>query len=350
MVRAVRFHDYGGLDVLRVEDVELREPADGEVLVRVRAAGINPGEVNIRTGARRARFPVTFPSGEGTEFAGTIEGVGAGVTGWAAGDEVLGWSWERSSHAEQVVVPASQITARLPALPWEVAGALCAAGCTAYAAVGAVGAGPGDTVAVSAAAGGVGSIAVQLLRLRGARVIAIASGGHAGWLQAQGATVVAYGDGLEDRIRAAAPDGVTAFIDLFGPEYVRLAVKLGIPRDRINTVIALDAASELGTKTEGQRSRNLHRRARRARRVRSRRTHPGTDRGDLPARQGPGRLRGTRTAPHPRQDGADPVKTTAVLVEAGARARDGVTRPVMFSPVQPGVPGRNRRAVTVSPP
>jgi NADPH:quinone reductase-like Zn-dependent oxidoreductase len=71
------------------------------------------------------------------------------------------------------------------------------------------------------------------------------------WLQAQGATVVAYGDGLADRIRAAAPDGVTAFIDLFGPEYVRLAVKLGIPRDRINTVIALDAASELGTKTEG---------------------------------------------------------------------------------------------------
>jgi NADPH:quinone reductase len=176
---------------------------------------------------------------------------GADVTGWAAGDEVLGWSWERSSHAEQVLVPASQIIAKPPALPWEVAGALYVAGCTAYAAVNAVGAGPGDTVAVSAAAGGVGSIAVQLLRLRGARVIAIASARHAGWLQAHGITVVAYGDGLEDRIRAAAPDGVTAFIDLYGPEYVRLAARLGIAPDRINTVIAFDAATELGTKADG---------------------------------------------------------------------------------------------------
>jgi len=104
------------------------------------------------------------------------------------------------------------VTAKPPALPWEVAGALYVTGCTAYAAVRAVGAGPGDTVAVSAAAGGVGSIAVQLLRLRGARVIAIASGRHAGWLQAQGATVVAYGDGVEDRIRAAALAGRSKWV------------------------------------------------------------------------------------------------------------------------------------------
>ncbi|MFB4302479.1 SDR family NAD(P)-dependent oxidoreductase [Actinomadura sp. NTSP31] len=160
-------------------------------------------------------------------------------------------TWERSSHAELVVVPADQVTAKPPALRWEVAGGLYVAGCTAFAAVRAVGAGPGDTIAVSAAAGGVGSIAVQLLRLRGARVIAIASGRNADWLQARGATVVDYGDGLEERVRAAAPNGVTAFIDLYGPEYVHLAVRLGIPRDRINTVIAFGAASELGTKAEG---------------------------------------------------------------------------------------------------
>jgi NADPH:quinone reductase len=251
MVRAVRFHHYGGIEVLQVEDVELRKPAADEVLVQVRAAGINPGEASIRTGAARARFPAAFPSGEGSDFAGTIVAAGADVTGWAAGDEVLGWSWERSSHAEQVVVPASQIIAKPPALPWQVAGALYVAGCTAYAAVRAVGAGPGDTVAVSAAAGGVGCITVQLLRLRGARVIAIDSGRHAGWLRAHGATVVGYGDGLEGRIRAAAPDGVTAFIDLYGPEYVHLAVTLGIRPDRIDTVIAFDAATELGTKAEG---------------------------------------------------------------------------------------------------
>lgn len=93
MVRAVRLHQYGGPDVLRVEDAELRKPAGGDVLVRVRAAGINPGEVNIRTGALHARFPATFPYGEGSSnFAGTIEAAGAGVTGWAVGDEVLGWS------------------------------------------------------------------------------------------------------------------------------------------------------------------------------------------------------------------------------------------------------------------
>jgi NADPH:quinone reductase-like Zn-dependent oxidoreductase len=251
MVRAVRFHHYGGVDVLQVEAVDLREPAAGEVLVQVRAAGINPGEVNIRTGALHGRFPAAFPSGQGSDFAGTIVAAGAGVTGWAAGDEVLGWSWDRSSHAEQVLVPASQVIAKPAALPWEVAGALYVAGCTAYAAVSAVGAGPGDTVAVSAAAGGVGSIVVQLLRLRGACVIAIASARHAGWLEAHGATVVDYGNGLEDRIRAAAPGGVTAFIDLYGPEYVRLAAALGIPPDRINTVIAFDEATELGTKAEG---------------------------------------------------------------------------------------------------
>jgi len=169
MVKAVRFHHHGGIDVLQVEDVELRKPAADEALVRVRAAGINPGEANVRTGALEALFPATFPSGEGSDFAGTIVATGADVTGWAAGDEVLGWSWERSSHAEQVVVPVGQIIAKPPALSWEVAGALYVAGCTAYAAVRAVIAAAGDTVAVSNAAGGVGSITVQLLRLRGAR-------------------------------------------------------------------------------------------------------------------------------------------------------------------------------------
>ena len=116
MVKAVRFHHYGGIDVLQVEDVELRKPAADEALVRVRAAGINPGEANVRTGALEALFPATFPSGEGSDFAGTIVATGADVTGWAAGDEVLGWSWERSSHAEQVVVPVGQIIAKPPAL------------------------------------------------------------------------------------------------------------------------------------------------------------------------------------------------------------------------------------------
>jgi NADPH2:quinone reductase len=251
MVEAVRFHEYGDIDVLQVEEVELQPPTANEVVVQVRAAAINPGEAKIRQGLLHERFPATFPSGEGSDFAGTVTAVGDDVTQWAIGDDVLGWSWDRSSHAEQVVVPADQLVSKPASLSWEVAGSLYVVGCTAYAAVRAVDPTDTDTVAVSAAAGGVGTIVVQLLRLRGARVVAIASARHADWLQAHGATVINYGDGLEERIRAAAPDGVTAFIDLYGPEYVHLAIALGVSRDRINTIAAFEAAQELGVKAEG---------------------------------------------------------------------------------------------------
>jgi NADPH:quinone reductase-like Zn-dependent oxidoreductase len=251
MVKAVRFHEYGGIDVLVVDEVELRPPAANEVVVGVRAAGINPGEAKIRQGLLHESFPATFPSGEGSDLAGTVVAVGDSVTQWSIGDDVLGWSWERSSHAEQVVVPADQLVAKPAAVSWEAAGSLYVVGCTAYAAVRAVDPKETDTVVVSAAAGGVGTIVVQLLRLRGARVLAIASDRHADWLQAHDATVINYGDGLEQRIRAAAPDGVTAFIDLYGPEYVHLAVDLGVRRDRINTIAAFQVAGELGVKAEG---------------------------------------------------------------------------------------------------
>ncbi|HEY5361363.1 MAG TPA: NADP-dependent oxidoreductase [Streptosporangiaceae bacterium] len=251
MARAVRFDQYGGIDVLYVADVEVPSPAAGEVVVQVRAAGINPGEASIRKGYLDSRWPTTFPSGEGSDLAGVVSAVGDGVTGFSVGDEVLGWSWQRSSHAQYVVVPDGQLIRKPAGLSWPVAGSMYVVGVTAYAAVRAVAAGPGDTVVVSAAAGGVGSVVVQLLKIRGASVIGIASPSHHDWLTSLGVTPVAYGDGLADRIRAAAPDGVDAFIDLFGPDYVKLAVDLGVPRDRIETIIAYDAAKEFGTKAEG---------------------------------------------------------------------------------------------------
>jgi NADPH2:quinone reductase len=249
--RAVRFDRFGGPDVLYVGDVELQPPGEGEVAVSVRAAGINPGEIAIREGLFPGDGPPKFPSGEGSDLAGVVDAVGPGVSWPTVGDEVLGWSWQRSSHAERVVVPADQLIAKPPALSWEAAGSLYVVGCTAYAAVRAVAAGLGDTVVVSAAAGGVGTVTVQLLRARGATVIGIASESNHDWLRAKGGIPVSRGDGLADRIRAAAPDGVDAFIDLFGPEYLRLAVDLGIPRDRIETIIAFEAAAELGAKAEG---------------------------------------------------------------------------------------------------
>jgi NADPH:quinone reductase-like Zn-dependent oxidoreductase len=249
--RAVRFDHYGDRGVLYIAQVPMPTPAAGEVVVAVRAAAINPGESAIRSGALRQRFPATFPSGEGSDLAGVVTAVGEAVDGFAVGDEVLGFSWNRSSHATHVSVPTSQLIHKPPQLSWEVAGSLYVVGCTAYAAVRAVDPHADDTVAVSAAAGGVGTVVVQLLGVRQARVLGIASPANAEWLTSHRAIPVPYGDGLAERLRAAAPDAINAFIDLYGPEYVQLAADLGIPRDRIETITSFEKAEELGAKAEG---------------------------------------------------------------------------------------------------
>jgi NADPH:quinone reductase-like Zn-dependent oxidoreductase len=251
MARAVRFDRYGDRDVLYVADVDMPSPNPGEVVVEVRAAGINPGEAAIRTGAMHDMFPATFPSGEGSDLAGVVTAVGPGVTEFSVGDEVLGFSFRRSSHATHTAVPVDQLIRKPPQLSWEVAGSLYGAGVTAYAAVRAVDPQPGEMVAVSAAAGGVGSLVVQLLVLRKARVLGIAGPGNFDWLRAHGVTPIAYGDGLADRLRDAAPNGIDAFIDLFGPDYVQLAVDLGVAPERIDTIISFQKAGEVGAKTEG---------------------------------------------------------------------------------------------------
>ncbi|MCV7445535.1 NADP-dependent oxidoreductase [Mycobacterium paraense] len=251
VARAVRFDRYGGRDVLYVADVDMPSPGPGEVVVEVRAAGINPGEAAIRSGALHDMFPATFPSGEGSDLAGVVTAAGPGVTEFSVGDEVLGFSLRRSSHATHAAVPADQLIRKPPEMTWETAGSLYVVGVTAYAAVRAVDPQPGETVAVSAAAGGVGGLVVQLLVLREARVLGIAGAANSGWLRAHGVVPVAYGDGLADRLREAAPNGIDAFIDLFGPEYVQLAVDLGVAPERIDTIIAFQKAGEVGAKTEG---------------------------------------------------------------------------------------------------
>lgn len=251
--RAVRLDEYGDLDVLYVTDVSMPEPATGEVVVEVRAAGINPGEAGIRSGAVHNFFPATFPSGQGSDLAGVVTTVGPGVDGFAVGDEVMGWSWSRSSHATHTAVPVERLIHKPRQLSWEVAGSLYMIGSTARAAVAAVDPRPGETVVVSAAAGGVGGFVVQLLARRGVRVLGIASSANADWLAAHGAVPVNYdGDGLAGQLRAAAgPGGIDAFIDLFGPQYLDLAVELGVIPDRIETTIPTGQAMELGAKTDG---------------------------------------------------------------------------------------------------
>ena len=247
-MKAVRFNHYGDLDVLDVVDVPVPEPGEGEALIWVRAAAINPGEAKIREGLLHARWPATFPSGEGSDFAGVVTKLGAPVESVKTGDEVIGFTDKRASHAEYVVAEARNLTAKPPRVPWEVAGSLAVAGGAAYAAVRAVSLKPQDRVAVSAAAGGVGSIAVQLARRAGAEVIGIASPANHDWLKAHGVEPIAYGEGLADRLRTAAPE---AFIDCQGGGYVKLAIELGVPKERIDTIIDFAAAQQYGVKTDG---------------------------------------------------------------------------------------------------
>lgn len=248
-MKAVRFDQYGGVEVLDVREVPRPQPNAGEVLVEVKAAGINPGEAMIRQGALDEIFPATFPSGQGSDLAGVVTEVGPGIAAaFSVGDEVLGFTNDRASQAEFVVVPADQLTTKPPAVSWEAAGALFVAGTTAYAAVRSVGLTPSDTVAVAGAAGGVGTIAVQLAKRTGATVIGIAGPSNDEWLATHGVIPVNYGDGLADRLRAAAPDGrVDAFLDFFGGGYVELAVtELGIAPERIDTIIDFPALERFG--------------------------------------------------------------------------------------------------------
>ena len=251
MSKAVRFKEYGGIDVLEVVDVERPVPGDDQVLVRVRAAAINPGEAHIREGHLHHLWPATFPSGEGSDLAGVVAAIGSDVSGFAVGDEVIGYTDDRASHAEYVLVEREHLIHRPAAVPWSVGGSLYVAGTTAWATVRAVAAGTGDTVVVSGAAGGVGTIAVQLARLAGATVIGLASEPHHEWLSEHGVIPIAYGAGVADRIREASGGRVDAFIDTFGQGYVELALELGVRPDRIDTVADREAAARHGVKTDG---------------------------------------------------------------------------------------------------
>ena len=253
-MRAVRFDEYGGLDVLDVREVEDPVAGPGEVVVSVKAAAINPGEIPIREGYMHERFPASFPSGEGTDLAGIVSSVGPGVGAFAPGDEVLGWTEKRASHAELVLVPVEQLVAKPPALAWQVAGSLFVAGLAAYACVRTVAPVQGETVVVSGAAGGVGSIAVQLARRTGAKVIGLASEPNHAWLTSHDVVPVTYGEGQAERIRQAAGGSVDAFIDTFGGGYVDLAVELGVEPGRINTIIDFAAAQRVGAHAEGTHS------------------------------------------------------------------------------------------------
>ena len=250
-MRAVRFTEYGGPEVLQVVDVPTPEPGAGEVVVQVVTAAINPGEEGIRGGALKDRFPAHFPEGQGSDLAGRVSAIGERVADVEVGQEVIGLSDGRNAQAEYVLLPADRITPKPAALAWDVAATLYVAGTTAVAMIRTVEPEAGETVLLTAAAGGVGVVATQLAVRAGARVLALASAANHAALRGYGAEPLAYGDGLDERLRAAAPNGIDAVLDTYGHGYVEQALRWGVPKDRIDTIFDFAAAQELGVAANG---------------------------------------------------------------------------------------------------
>ena len=245
-MRATVFDRFGPPDVLHIADLPDPEPGPGQVRVRVRAAGVQPFDVGVRRG-RMTHVPVTFPQQIGQEYAGVVDRLGTGVHGIEVGAAVLG-STMLNGQASLVAVPAENVVSKPAQLDFPTAAALVAAAQTASGALGELRVGAGDVLLVHAAAGSVGTVAVQLARLAGATVIGTASPANHEYLRQLGAIPVAYGDGLVGAVRAASAEPPTVALDAIGGAAIPQSVELGIERDRIGTIVDDKTAAEYGTR------------------------------------------------------------------------------------------------------
>ncbi|MFJ8045933.1 NADP-dependent oxidoreductase [Kitasatospora sp. NPDC096147] len=230
-MKAITYRTYGGADVLEYGERPMPKLGPDSVLVKVRAASVNPVDWKIQAGYLDGVLDAVFPVVPGWDVAGVVEQVGVGVTEFAAGDEVMGYVREdvvgRGTFAEYVAAPVRTLAHKPAALSFEQAAGLPLAGLTAHQALtAALAVGPGDTVLVHAAAGGVGSLAVQIAVALGAKVIGTASERNHAFLRELGAEPVAYGEGLVERVRALAPAGVDAVLDLVGGEALTVSPEL----------------------------------------------------------------------------------------------------------------------------
>ena len=249
-MKALVFSRYGDPEVLEVIQVPEPEVGPGQVRVRVKAAGVQSFEAKLRRGDLEGYVPVSFPQRLGNEFAGVIDAVGADVTGISVNDAVLGFTTLQAA-AEAITVDASHVTRKPDAMRWEVAGAMSAAGQTAYLSLKALGVGKGDVVLIHAAAGGVGTAATQIAVARGATVIGTASEGNDDYLRSLGAIPVTYGDGLIERVRAIAPDGVDAALDAVGGVANDVSVAVAKDIGRVGTIVDYAAVRRLGVRMLG---------------------------------------------------------------------------------------------------
>ncbi|PJE93717.1 alcohol dehydrogenase [Streptomyces carminius] len=240
-MKAIALNNYGGPDDLEL--MELPEPKVGpdSVLVRVKAAGVNPVDWKIGAGYLDQIIDAHFPLVPGWDVAGVVERTGPDATEFAPGDEVIGYvrkDWaQHGTCAELVAAPVRTLARKPAALDWKQAAGVPLAGLTAYQSLDRLGVGEGDTVLVHAASGGVGSFAVQLAAARGARVIGTAGERNHGYLRELGAEPVVYGDGLADRVRELAPEGVDAAFDFVGGEAIDVSQQVLKDRSKVLSVI-----------------------------------------------------------------------------------------------------------------
>lgn len=259
MPRVVQFTEFGSADVLHIVDVPSVQPAAGKVRVKVRAVGLNPYDFKVRSGLIPFADP-KFPRGIGGDFSGVVDEVGEGAvyadgSPVAAADEVLGWSMAGTLR-DELVVPTTQLARKPAGLSCEIAGSLSTPVQTAHSSLEALAIAAGDTVLVSAAAGAVGILYSQLAIARGARVIGTASPSNHDLLTSIGVTPTTYGPGLADRVRALAPEGISAAQDNSGRETIEAALALGLAPERVCTIVDHAAIDELGVVGPGAYSRS----------------------------------------------------------------------------------------------
>ncbi len=237
-MRAIVFDQFGGPEVLHAVEKDVPQPGPGQVRIRVKAAGLNAIDGKIRSGQMQAVRPTTFPAVPGGELAGVVDAVGEGRTDLKVGDEVLGWS-DTGAFAEYAL--ATVVAPKPAGLDWQAAAALPVAIGTTERVLDQLGVTRGETVLMHGASGGVGTVAVQLAVARGARVIATAGLSNQDYLASLGAVATVYGEGLVDRVRALAPEGVDAVFDLAGKGALQDSITLRGGTERIITIADFQA-------------------------------------------------------------------------------------------------------------
>ncbi|CAM3337735.1 NADP-dependent oxidoreductase [Kibdelosporangium persicum] len=242
-MRALRFSEYGPTSVLHVADVSEPHAGPGQIRVAVRASGVTPADTYLRSGQFRDRIPLSLPHVLGVDAAGVVDEVGAGVTGVQPGDAVFGvvdLARYGGANAEYAVLAAW--TTKPDSLSWEQAGGAAANVETATRVLDRLKVAPGTTLLIEGAAGGVGTVAVQLAKARGATIIGTASVGTHEFLAGLGAVPTRYGPGLHERVTALAPDGVDAVLDCAGSGSLPDLVDIVGSAERVVTVADLKAS------------------------------------------------------------------------------------------------------------